>query len=135
MSSQPELSPALREPAQPFHPLPLWRNPDYLLLWGGQSISDIGSRVSLLALPLLMLALTHSPAQAGLLGALRGLPNLLFGLPAGAFIDRWNRKRVMLFCDSGRALALGSIPLAYVLGHLTLAQLYLVSFIEGTLYL
>src|SRR5215472_15751853 len=110
MSSQPELSSALPEPTLPSHPLPLWRNPDYLLLWGGQIISEIGSRASLLAFPLLMLALTGSPAQAGLLGALRGLPYLLFCLPAGALIDRWNRKRVMLLSDAGRALALGSIP-------------------------
>lgn len=82
-----------------------------------------------------MLYLTGSPAQAGLLGALRGLPYLLFCLPAGALIDRWDRKRVMLLCDTGRALALLSIPLAYVLGHLSLLQLYLVSFTEGTLYI
>ena len=135
MSSPPELSPGLRKPAPPSQPRSLWRNRDYLLLWSGQIISEIGSKSSLLAFPLLMLFLTGSPAQAGLLGALRGLPYILFCLPAGALIDRWNRKRVMILCDTGRALAMGSIPLAYVLGHLTLAQLYIVSFIEGTLYI
>jgi MFS family permease len=116
-------------------PVPLWRNRDYVLLFSGQLVSSVGSQVSLLAFPLLVLFLTHSPAQAGVIGGLRGLPYFLLGLPAGALVDRWDRKRVMLLCDCGRALALGSIPLAYVLGHLTLAQLYTVSLIEGTLYI
>ncbi|MGZ3628800.1 MAG: hypothetical protein ACXVDN_14185, partial [Ktedonobacteraceae bacterium] len=54
--------------------VPLWRNHDYILLWSGQMISSVGSRVSMLAFPLFVLALTHSPAQAGLIGAMRGLP-------------------------------------------------------------
>lgn len=89
----------------------LWRNRDFLLLWNGQTISTLGTNVSTLALPLLVLALTHSPAQAGLLTALRLLPYLLFSLPAGALIDRWNRKTVMIYCDVFRWLALGSVPL------------------------
>ncbi len=115
-------------------PKPLWRNRDYLLLWSGQAISSVGSSASELALPLLILSITHSPAQAGFAGALRSLAYLLLGLPAGALIDRWDRKRLMIFCDAGRALALGSIPLALALNHLAMAQLYLVSLIEGTLY-
>ena len=113
---------------------PLWRNGDYLRLWGGQTASAIGTQASGLALPLLILALTHSPAKAGLLAALRGVPYVLLILPAGALIDRWDPRRVMLLCDTGRALALASIPLALALGHLPLAQLYIVTFIEGTLY-
>ncbi len=116
--------------AKSIEPVPLWRNRDFLLLMGGQAVSLVGSQVSLLAFPLLMLAITHSPAQAGLMAALRGLPFALFCLPAGALVDRWNRKRVMILCDAGRALALGSIPVALVLGHLTLVQLYLVSLVE-----
>jgi MFS family permease len=112
----------------------LWRNLDYLLLAGGQALSSIGTQVSLLAFPLLMFALTNSAAQAGLMTALRGLPYILFSLPAGVLVDRWDRKRVMILCDSGRALALGSIPLAFAFGHLTLVQLYLVSMVEGTLF-
>jgi MFS family permease len=112
----------------------LWRNLDYLLLWSGQLVSSTGSQVSQLAFPLLILALTHSPVQAGLVGALRALPYLIFSLPAGALIDRWDRKLVMILCDIGRALALGSIPLAVVLGHVTLNQLYVVALIEGTLF-
>lgn len=113
---------------------PLWRNRDYRLLWSGQIVSSVGTFVSQLAFPLLVLALTHSPAQAGLIGGLRGLPYALFILPAGALVDRWNRKRVMIVCDTGRALALGSIPVALLLGHLTLIQLYSVALIEGTLF-
>src|SRR5258706_876924 len=107
-------------------PKPLWRNRDYMLLWSGQTVSSIGSGVSQLAFPLLVLALTHSPAQAGIAGALRTLPYFIFTLPGGALIDRWNRKWVMILCDSGRALSLASIPVALALGHLTIAQLYLV---------
>ena len=115
-------------------PLPLWRNRNYLLLWSGQAISSVGGEASQLAFPLLVLAVTHSPAQAGFAGALRALSYLFLGLPAGALVDRWDRKRVMIICDTGRALALGSIPLALALDHLTMAQIYLVSILEGTLY-
>src|SRR5947209_9790258 len=101
----------------------LWHNHDYLLLWSGQIISLTGTGISQLAFPLLVLALTGSPAQAGLVGALRGLPFILLSLPAGALVDRWNRKKVMIFCDVGRALALASIPFAYTIGHLTIVQL------------
>lgn len=113
---------------------PLWRNRDYLLLWGGQIISTSGSQVSQLAFPLLVLALTHSPAQAGIASALRIIPYLVLSLPAGALVDRWNRKRVMIVCDLGRCLSMASIPIAVVLGHLSMLQLYLVSLIEGTLF-
>src|SRR6266516_6300693 len=115
-------------------PVPLWRNRDYVLLWSGQMISSVGTRVSMLAFPLLVLAITHSPAQAGLIGAMRALPYALLILPAGALVDRWNRKCVMILCDIGRAIALGSIPIALRLGHLTIAQLYIVSLVEGTLF-
>lgn len=112
----------------------LWRNRDYMLLWSGQVVSNMGSQVSQLAFPLFILLLTHSPVQAGLAVALRAFPYLIFSLPAGALIDRWDRKRVMILCDSGRALALGSIPFALAFGLLTVAQLFAVSFVEGTLF-
>lgn len=115
-------------------PPSLWHNRNYLLLWSGQIISSVGTQVSDLAYPLLVLAMTHSPTQAGFVGAAGMLPYLIFSLPAGALIDRWDRKLVMILCDTGRALCLGSIPIAYALGHLTLLQLYFVSFIEGTLF-
>jgi MFS family permease len=113
---------------------PLWRNRDFLLLWGGQTVSSLGGSASELALPLLILSLTHSPARAAFAAALRSLAYLLLGLPAGALIDRWDRKRVMIACDAGRAVTLGSIPLALALGHLGMAQIYIVSLLEGALF-
>ena len=113
-------------------PLSLWRNRDYLLLWGGQTLSNIGSGVSRIAYPLLVLAITGSPAQAGLIGALRSLMYIILILPAGALLDRWNRKQVMIICDTVRAISMASIPVAALLGHLSLVQLYFVAFIEGT---
>ena len=112
----------------------LWRNSNFLLLWSGQTVSTLGTSISSLALPLLVLALTHSPALAGLLTAVRQLPYLLVSLPAGALVDRWNRKRTMIYCDLVRWLALGSVPLAYALNDLTLIQLFLVALVEGTAY-
>jgi len=113
---------------------PLWRNRDFVLLWSGQTVSTLGTSVSLLALPLLALALTRSPAQAGFLAAVQSLPYLVFSLPAGALIDRWDRKRVMIRCDAARFIVYGSVPLAYALGHLTIAQLYLVALVGGTAF-
>ena len=112
----------------------LWHNRDFHLLWSGQTVSVLGSNVSRLAMPLLVLALTGSPAQAGFMAAVRQAPYLLFSLPAGALVDRWNRKLTMICCDSARWLALGSVPVAFALGHVTLIHLYIVSFIEGTGY-
>jgi MFS family permease len=114
-------------------PTSLWRNRNYLLLWSGQAISDLGGAVSELAVPLLVLAVTHSPTQAGFVAALRALPATLFSLLAGVWVDRWDRRWVMLGCDLGRALSLASIPVAYALGHLTIWQLALNAFCEGTL--
>ena len=112
----------------------LGRNRDYTLLWSGQLISAVGSQVSLLALPVLIYTLTRSAAATGIASALRGIPYVLLMLPAGALVDRWDRRRVMLISDGGRALALGSIPVAALLGHLSVAQIYVVTIIEGTLH-
>jgi MFS family permease len=81
-----------------------------------------------------VLALTHSPARAGIVGFAQTLPFLLFYLPAGALVDRWNRKRVMLVSEAGRALALGSIAVTIAVGSLTLAQIIAVAFVEGSLF-
>src|SRR5205814_9654714 len=88
------------------HPKSLWRNRDYMLLWSGQALSDIGGAVSELAFPLLVLAVTHSPSQAGFVAALRALPATLVSLFAGVLVDRWDRNRVMLVCYGVRALSL-----------------------------
>ena len=114
--------------------VPLRKNRDFILLWSGQVVSTLGSEVSQLAYPLLVLALTHSPRDAGIVGFARALPFLLFYLPAGAFVDRWDRKRVMLAADAGRALALGSVGLWLALGRPPLAWLAITSFVEGSLF-
>src|SRR2546425_8949606 len=84
----------------PRGPKSLWLNRDYMLLWSGQIVSNVGTQVSQLAFPLLILTLTGSAAQAGFAGALRALPYVIFSLPAGALIDRWDRKRTMILCDT-----------------------------------
>lgn len=105
-----------------------------MLLWCGQAISASGTGVSQFALPLFILVITRSPAFAGFIAALRALPYFVFTLPAGALVDRWNRKWVMMVCDAGRAICLISIPLAMLFASLTLIQLALVALVEGTLY-
>jgi predicted MFS family arabinose efflux permease len=105
-----------------------------MLLWSGQVVSTLGSGISGIVFPLLILALTNSPQAAGIAGALASLPYLIFSLPVGALIDRWDRKRVMMLCDAGRALSLASIPVAMAFGVLTVWQLYANAFIEGTLF-
>ncbi len=112
----------------------LWRNRDFLLLWAGQAISSIGTQISSFALPLLVLALTNSPAQAGLLTALERAPYLLFSLPVGVLIDRWNRKRVMLLANALRCAVYALVPTALLLDHLTLPLLAGVALLSGAAY-
>ncbi|HEX5497351.1 MAG TPA: MFS transporter [Mycobacteriales bacterium] len=115
-------------------PAPLWRNRDFMLLWGSQAVSTVGVRASAMAYPLLVLAITGSPAKAGVVGFAQTLPYVLFYLPAGALVDRWDRRRVMLACDAGRAVAIGSIAVAVVLDRATLVQIALAAFTEGSFF-
>jgi len=112
----------------------LIHNRDFILLWGGQVASTLGSMTCHVIYPLLILALTDSPAAAGVAGALRFIPYLVFSLPVGALIDRWDRKRVMILSDLGRMLAVGSIPIAMAFDALTLGHVYVVCFVEGALF-
>jgi MFS family permease len=112
----------------------LWRNRDFILLWSGQVVSTIGTRITGVAYPLLVLAETQSPAKAGVVGFAQTLPYMLFYLPAGALVDRWDRKRTMIVADGGRTLALGSLAIALALGEFTFAQVVIVAFVEGTLF-
>ncbi len=116
---------------QPAPLTPLWKNRDYVLLWSGQTVSIIGTQVSTIAFPLLVLALTNSPIQAGIVAAARTLPYLFFTLPAGALVDRWNRKRVMIACNVGSGIALASVAVALLLNTITIPQIAIVSFVEG----
>jgi predicted MFS family arabinose efflux permease len=111
----------------------LWRNKDFARLWVGEVISTTGAEVNTLAYPLLVLAISGSPAKAGLVGFAQALPYVLFYLPAGAFVDRWRRKRTMLVADAGRAFALATLVAAQLGGWLTVFQVILVAFTEGAL--
>jgi MFS family permease len=115
-------------------PPSLWRNRDFMLLWSGQVVSTVGVRIAALAFPLLVLAQTGSPAIAGLVGFVQTLPFLLWYLPAGALVDRWDRKKVMLVADAGRALAMASVVVALLADRLTLAQILAAALVEGTLF-
>src|SRR3954447_22689502 len=112
----------------------LWRHRDFMLLWGGQTVSEVGSSVTVLALPLLaVIALDATTFEVGLLTACSSLAFLLVALPAGAWVDRWRRQPVLVWGDLGRFVLLGSIPLAQVFGVLHLAQLYVVAVLTGVL--
>ena len=112
----------------------LWRDPDFLHLWGAATVSQLGSQITLLALPLAaVLVLDASAFQVALLITFDFLPFLLFGLPAGVWVDRLARRPVMIATDAGRAVALLSVPLAYAADVLTLGQLYVVGFLVGVM--
>ncbi|HET8895572.1 MAG TPA: MFS transporter [Gaiellaceae bacterium] len=113
---------------------PLWRNGDFLLLWGAQSVSQVGSQVTGLALPLAAIFVVHATTfQVAALNVVDMLPWILFSLPVGVWVDRLRRRPILIAADWGRAAALGSIPVVYAFGGLTLGQLYIVGFAAGTL--
>jgi len=113
---------------------PLYRHADFRRLWAAQTVSRFGSQVSQLALPLVAVLSLHSSAfRVSLLGAIEMLPFLLFALPAGAWVDRVARRPVLIGADVGRALTLGTLPLAAAVGHVTYVQLCVVGFVAGTL--
>jgi hypothetical protein len=106
---------------------PLGRNRDFKTLLSTQGVSSIGDAVSFTALPLLVFALTGSGAAMGLVGALQTLPDLLFGMVAGALADRSDRKRMMFLADVGRALLTALIPISVWLGGPTLVVILIVA--------
>lgn len=110
----------------------LWRHPDFLKLWVGDTISQFGSQVTLLAVPTVAILILHAgPFQVGLLSALEFLAFPTLGLVAGVYADRLRRRPIMIVCDLGRMLALGSIPAAFLVDALTLEQLYIVALLTG----
>src|SRR5947207_3044313 len=101
-------------------------------LWAGQTISELGSQVTVLALPLVAIKTLHAgPVAVGLLGAAETLPFLLIGLPAGAWVDRHRRRPLLLAMDLARAFVLVTVPVAYLLDRLVLAQLLAVALAVG----
>ena len=110
----------------------LWRDGEFLKLWAGQGISEIGSQISMLALPTVaILLLGATPFQVGLLAALETLAFPALGLFAGVYVDRLRRRPIMIACDLGRLLALVSVPIAFAFNALTIEQLYVVALITG----
>ncbi len=107
---------------------------DFRLLWGGETVSEVGGQVSQLAIPLLAVRTLHATTfQVGLLTAASTAAFLIVGLPAGVWVDRIRRRWVMITADLGRLFALGSIPVAYALHSLTMAQLIVVTLVSGIL--
>ena len=118
----------------PSGPPSLWRDLDFVKLWIGQTISEIGSRITIVALPLIaVLILNARPFQMGMLAGIGGFASLIFGLAAGLCVDRLRRRPILIVTDLGRAAVLGSIPLAAVFGILRMQQIYAVVAVAGIL--
>ncbi|TKJ35069.1 MFS transporter [Blastococcus sp. CCUG 61487] len=111
----------------------LWRHHDFRQLWAAESVSQVGTQITLLALPVLAVGVLHAtPLEMGVLVALETAAFLVIGLPAGAWVDRWRRKRVLMVNDLVRAAALASLPIAHLLDLLALPQLFVVAAVTGT---
>ncbi len=120
------LAPAVAVPA--LADAPLRGNRDFWVVLLGQGISSFGDAITNTALPILVLALTGSGFAMGVVGVLSTLPDLLLGLPAGAYADRWDRRSMMFSADLGRAVLTAVIPISVWLGGPTLALILLVTF-------
>jgi MFS family permease len=110
----------------------LWSHPDFLKLWTGQSISELGSQVSQFAIPWLAAVDLHAtPIAFSLLGVLGFLPFVLFALPAGVWVDRLRRRPILIVGDSARAVLLALIPILWATGHLEIWHLLVLQFVIG----
>lgn len=111
---------------------PLLRNRNFLWFWGGDAISQLGAQFTLLAIPVLAVeVLAATELEVGFLGAAQTAAFLLVGLPAGAWVDRMLKRRVMIAADLVRAVALGVIPVLFFAGSLQIWHLYLVAGVVG----
>ncbi|GAA0211765.1 MFS transporter [Saccharothrix sp. NPDC042600] len=109
----------------------LARNRNYTLLWSGQAVAEVGFSASLIAFPLLVLAVTGSPAASGLVLAVDAAAQLLAGLPAGVLVDRWDRRRIMLACEAAQAVALGTLVVALLHGVASVLHMAVVAAVMG----
>src|SRR5689334_7324439 len=110
----------------------LWHHRDFLKLWAGQAISELGSQGSGLAIPLLAAYSLHAtPLQFSLLGVMGFLPFILFALPAGVWVDRLRRRYILIAGDAGRAVLLAIIPILWALGALQVWHLLVLEFLIG----
>lgn len=111
---------------------PLWRHGEFLKLWAASAVSDVGSQITALALPLMAaLTLGASAWQMGVLSAASSAPTLLVGLFAGVCVDRLRRRPILIAADVGRALLLATIPVAALAGVLRIELLYVVALVAG----
>jgi uncharacterized protein YbdZ (MbtH family)/MFS family permease len=110
---------------------PLSRNRNFALLWTSQAASEFGLSAATIAFPLLVLAVTGSPLASGLVLGTSAATSLVAGLPAGALVDRWDRKKVMLACEAGLALAATSLVLALWWDRLTIGHMVAVAAVLG----
>jgi predicted MFS family arabinose efflux permease len=113
---------------------PLLAHRDYMLLWGGEILSELGSQMSAVAYPLLILTLTGSAAKAGVVGLAKWLPLAVFAIPAGALADRVDRKRLMIACDAVRMIGSASIVVMLVISAPSYGQILAVAFVDGALF-
>jgi MFS family permease len=113
---------------------PLRRNRDFMLLGSGLVISTVGMRISTLVYPLVILAVTRSPLLAGIAGTAQTAPFLLLYLPAGALVDRWDRKRVMLTADGVRVVLLGCLAAVLAARLLSYPQIIVTAFLDGACF-
>jgi MFS family permease len=110
----------------------LWSHPDFIKLWTGQSISELGSQVSQLAIPWLAAVGLHAtPIEFSLIGVLGFLPFILFALPAGVWVDRLRRRQILIVGDSARAVLLAVIPILWAAGVLQIWHLLVLQFVIG----
>jgi MFS family permease len=110
----------------------LWQHPDFLKLWTGQTISEFGSQVSGLAVPILAAKSLHAtPFEFAVLGVLNFLPFILFALPAGVWVDRLHRRYILIVGDAARAVLLALIPILWALGVLQIWHLLILQFVIG----
>ncbi|HVP05993.1 MAG TPA: MFS transporter [Dehalococcoidia bacterium] len=113
----------------------LWANSDFLKLWAGETVSLFGTLVGHAALMFTAVLVLHaSPLEIGVLGAAELLPDVLFGLVAGVWVDRLRRRPIMVAADIGQFFLLVTIPLAYAFDALTIGQLLAVAFVSGTFH-
>lgn len=110
----------------------LWRNGPFLRMWTGQTASSVGTQLGGLAIPVLAVSVLQATEfEVGLLSAVQTAAFLLIGLPAGAWVDRWLKRRVMLFADLSRAVVLASVPILFFAGILSIWQLVVIGAIVG----
>src|SRR5438876_3581269 len=112
----------------------LWRDPDFLKLWAGQTVSEFGTLIGRLALMLVAaLTLSATPLEMSFLRIAGLAPAILVGLFAGVWVDRLRRRPILIWADLGRFLLLASVPVAFLASALRIEQLYVVELLIGVL--